>query len=378
MRRAALIAAASWWLLLLPSLAPAQPPGASDAGRFSIGAEALLWWFKGNPAPPLVSNGLLGQHDASVVLGGENVDADPHPGFRLTAAYALTPTWGLEGTFFYVPPRSSRASVSSSGQPGSTDLSIPFIDALTGRESDTPLSAAGRHAGSAIEEYRDSLLGAELNATMRGPLIGALRVDGLAGVRYLRLRETYTYSTDSPNIPPRPPDVFQTRDEFDTTNDFFGVQVGARGRARWGAFFVDGLVKVALGAMVESLDIQGQLVTNGFNRLGPPQTFAGGYFALPSNIGESTRTVFAVVPEAGLTLGYQVTPQLSVFAGYTFLYVSNVLRAPGQVDRRINPSQAPAITGNPPVLGAPAEPSRRFDGSDFWAQGLNVGLAFRF
>ena len=376
MRRTVVVAVA--WLLFLTGVASAQPPGAIDAGRFSFGAEALLWWFKGNPAPPLVSNGLLGNHDQHLVLGGQDIDANPHPGFRLTAAYAVTPSWGVEGTFFYVPPRSSRTSVSSSGRVGSTDLSIPFIDALTGRESDTPLSVAGRHAGSATEEFRDSLLGVELNATMRAPTVGPLRLEGLAGLRYLRLRETYTFSTDSPDIPPRPPDVFQTRDEFDTTNDFFGVQVGARGRARWGAFFADGLVKIALGAMVQSLDIAGQLVTNDFNRLGPPQTFAGGYFALPSNIGERTRTVFAVVPEAGLTLGYQVTQQLSVFAGYTFLYVSNVLRAPDQVDRRINPSQAPAITGKLPDLSGPAEPSRRFNGSDFWAQGLNVGLAFRF
>jgi hypothetical protein len=372
------VAAVALLLLCLTGVASAQPAGTPDGGRFSIGAEALLWWFKGNPTPPLVSEGVLGQPSSKVVLGGTDLDTDPHPGFRLTAAYAVTPEWGVEGAFLYVPPRSSRAGVSSSGQIGSRDLSIPFIDALTGLESDTPLSSAGLHAGSATEEYRDSLLGAELNATMRVSGGGPLRLDVLGGVRYLRLRETYTFSTDSPNIPPQPLDVFQTRDEFDATNNFFGVQAGVRGGARWGAFFVDGLIKLALGAMVESLDVDGRLVTNGFNNFGPPQTFPGGYFALPTNMGSRTRTVFAVVPEAGLTLGYQLTPQLSLVAGYTFLYMSNVVRAPGQVDRRINPTQAPAITGNLPNLSGPAEPSRRFNGSDFWAQGLNVGLAFRF
>ena len=166
-------------------------------------------------------------------------------------------------------------------------------------------------AGSATEELRDSLLGAELNATMRVPTMGPLRLEGLGGFRYLRLRETYAFSTDSPNIPPHPLDVFQTTDEFDTTNNFFGLQVGLRARARLGRVrrvLRGRAVKVALGAMVQSIDIAGRLVTNDFNNFGAPQTFAGGYFALPSNIGDRTRSVFAVVPEAGLSLGYRITP----------------------------------------------------------------------
>ena len=108
-------------------------------------------------------------------------------------------------------------------------------------------------------------------------------------------------------------------------------------------------------------------------------TFVGGYLAQPTNIGSHTRSVFAVMPEVGLTLGYQITRRISVFAGYTFLYVSNVLRAPGQVNRTINPSGVPAITGDPPgPRPGPAQPSFKFQSSDFWAQGLNVGLALRF
>jgi hypothetical protein len=382
MRRAATAAAVS--LLFLAGVASAQPPGApsaftAEAGRVSLGAEALLWWFKGNPAPALVSDVILGQAGTKVFLGGQDVDTNPHPGFRLTAGYALTEQWAVESSIFYVPPRESSRSVSSSGQIGSKDLSIPFFDVVKGGENDTPLSAAGVHAGSATERFRDSLLGAELNAAVRVPMGGGLRVDGLGGFRYMRLRETYTFSTSSPDVPPRPPDVFETRDEFDTTNNFFGLQVGARARARWGSLFLNGMVKLALGPMVESVDVDGRLITNDFNQLGPPQTFAGGYFALPTNIGDRTRTVFAVVPEAGLTLGYQLTPQVSVFGGYTFLYASNVVRAPRQINRDINPSQAPAISGDPPgPVKGPAEPSFRFKSSDFWAQGLSVGLAFRF
>ena len=373
------IVAAALSLLVLAEAASAQTAGTAP-GPFTISAEALMLWFKHSPAPtPLVSDGLVGAPGTRVLLGGEDLDTNPNPGFRVTAGYALTDRWGVEGSFFYVPPRSSVRSVGSSGQIGSRDLSVPFVDATTGKESVTELSSAGSFAGSAREELRNSLLGAELNATMRLPTMGPLRVDSLGGFRYLRLRESYRFSTSSPNIPPEPADVFTTRDEFTATNNFFGLQVGARARIDWGALFLGGLVKVGLGAMVESVDIDGRLITNDFSNFGPTQTLPGGYFAQPTNIGNHTRTVFAVVPEAGLTLGYQITPRMSVFGGYTFLYANNVVRAPQQVSRTINPVQAPAITGNlPQPLTGPAQPSFRFNASDFWAQGLNVGVAFRF
>ena len=330
MKHAVLAAIVSF--LVVAPIASAQTAGtstgpASDSGRFTVGAEALLWWFKASPAPtPLVTDGVVGQPGTRVLLGGDDVDTNPNPGFRLTAGYSLTERWGVESSVFYVPPRSTARSVGSSGQPGSTNLFIPFVDVTNPRgESATGLSLAASFAGGAREELRNSLLGAELNATMRLPLPGPLRVDALGGFRYLRLRETYTFSTSSPNVPPQPIDVFQTTDEFDATNNFFGLQAGARARRDWGSWFLGGVVKVALGAMVESVDVNGRLVTNDFNNFGAPQTFAGGYFAQPTNMGNHTRTVFAVVPEAGLTLGYRITPRLSVFCGYTFLYANNVV-----------------------------------------------------
>jgi opacity protein-like surface antigen len=381
MRQVVLVAVLS---LLVVSPVSAQiaggPEGStSDARGFSVSAEALVWWFKGNATPPLATDGLFNEPGTKVFLGGSDLDTDPNPGFRVTAAYSLTERWGVEGSFLYVPPRSTRKTVSSSGQPGSTDLWIPFIDPNIPAESLAELSATGFFAGSATEELRNSLLGAELNATMRLPAMGSFRLEALGGFRYLRLKETYTFSTDSPNIPPEPADVFRTTDQFETTNNFYGPQVGARVRLDRGGFSLSGAVKVAFGAMVQSVDIDGQLVTNDFNNFGAPQTFVGGYFAQPTNIGSHTRSVFAVVPEVGLTLGYQITRRISVFAGYTFLYVSNVLRAPGQVNRTINPVGVPAITGDPPgPRPGPAQPSFKFQSSDFWAQGLNFGLALRF
>lgn len=385
MRRTILAGVA--WLLTSTSIAVAQTPDAPsgaaatyEAGRFSVSAEALIWWFKNTPAPPsLVSNGLLGETGTRVLLGGQELDTNPSPGFRLTAGYPLTERWGVEGSVFYVPTRTTSRTVSSSGQVGSENLFIPFFDVTLPGESVTELSSVGFFSGSATEQFSTNLLGAELNGTRKLLASGPLRVDLLGGFRYLRLHETYTFSTSSPNISSQPADVFNTKDEFDATNNFYGAQLGVRGRFDRRGWFVNAAVKFAMGAMVQSVDISGTLVTNDFNNFGPSQTLLGGYFAQPTNIGSRTRSVFAVLPELGLDIGYRITPWASVFAGYTFIYTNNVVRATQQVNRNINPFGRLSFTGDPPSPPTgPAQPSFKFSTSDFWAQGINVGLAFRF
>ena len=371
-------------LVIGTGTAVAQTPSSGaatyEAGRFSISTEALVWWFKNAPAPtPLVSTGPLGESGTRVLLGGQDLDTNPNPGFRLTAGYSLTEQWGVEGGIFYVPTRSTSRTVSSSGQVGSQDLVIPFLDVTIPGESLTHLSSAGLFSGSATEQFSTNLLGAELNGTMKLLASGPWRVELLGGFRYLRLYESYTFTTSSPNIAPRPIDVFNTTDAFDATNNFYGAQLGVRGRLDWRGWFASGGVKFAMGAMVQSVDISGNLLTNEFTNFGPPQSLLGGYFAQPTNIGSRTRSVFAVVPELGINIGYQITPWASVFAGYTFVYTNNVVRAAQQVNGSINPTGRPAFTGNPPSpLTGPAQPSFKFNSSDFWAQGINVGLAFRF
>jgi hypothetical protein len=313
------------------------------------------------------------------LLGGDDLDTGANPGFRLSAGYAFSERWGVDSSFFYIPSRSTSNSVSSSGQLGSTDLILPYIDATTGRENGTEISFSPIFRGSATETLSNSLMGVDLNATWAAVPSGPWRVDLLGGFRWLRLHETYTLTTTSPFIPPFPQDIWNTTDEFDTINNFYGAQAGVRARFDWKGFFTSATVKFAMGAMVQSANISGSLVTNDFTNFGPTQTFSGGYFALPSNIGNYSRTVFAVVPEIGLNIGYQITSWASVFVGYTFLYTNNVIRPGNQINRTINTSQDTAYTENPAAkLQGPAQPTFKFNSSDFWAQGINVGLAFRF
>jgi hypothetical protein len=58
-----------------------------------------------------------------------------------------------------------------------------------------------------------------------------------------------------------------------------------------------------------------------------------------------------------------------------------VVRPGEQIDRVINAGQSPLYEtpATPPGLqGGPARPTVVFRGTDFWAQGINFGLEFRY
>jgi len=357
---------------------------ASAQERFYGRAEYLYWWTKDAPnQAPLVSRGFIGSPGTEVLLGGSDVDFGGHHGARLTLGSWLTDdrAWGLEASGFYLPRVSESGSVASPDRTG-TDLRVPFFNPRTGTESSTLLSASnpvdGFFAGTATERLSQRLWGAEGNVVFGLGNPRPLRLELLGGFRYLNLRESLGFDTNTPDIPPGPVTVFHTRDLFETRNDFYGGQLGLRARWDAGRFTADATVKVALGAMRQRADVEGALTTNFFN---PPtvQTFPGGLLAQRSNIGSHERSVFAVVPEAGVNVGFRLTNWASVIVGYSALYASNVARPGDQVDRTINPTQSQAIAlTNPANLQGDARPRFRFDGSDFWAHGLSAGLALNF
>ena len=60
------------------------------------------------------------------------------------------------------------------------------------------------------------------------------------------------------------------------------------------------------------------------------------------------------------------------------MYWSTVARAGDQIDTNIDPQQGPQFTNVVPPAGlkpAPPEPMRM---TDYWAQGVNLGLDYKF
>jgi hypothetical protein len=207
----------------------------------------------------------------------------------------------------------------------------------------------------------------------------AWRLELLGGFRFLQLRESYTITTSSPYNPPNPSDIWNTTDAFGARNRFYGLQAGLRAGYERGAWVGGVIGKLALGAMQQRVSVDGSLETNDYTNYGATQTFAGGYFALPSNSGDHSRNTFAAVPELTLNLGYRLTPQATVYASYSMLYASSVARPGEQINRSINPTQTVSYGNDPPAaLVGPAEPAFNFKTTDFWAQTLSIGFAYRF
>ena len=161
---------------------------------------------------------------------------------------------------------------------------------------------------------------------------------------------------------------------FKTSNRFYGPQLGTRFGTNWGGIVLSAHAAVALGVNQQDRTIEGSstLMTGGRTI----STLPGGVFALSSNMGRLSQNDFSVVPEAGLSLGYQFTPWLSAKLGYNFVYWNTVARATQQVDSTINPGLVPTDISYGSG-GGPNRPGAGLRTSDVWAQGINFGIEIK-
>src|SRR5262245_48881822 len=170
-------------------------------------------------------------------------------------------------------------------------------------------------------------------------------------------------------------DALGVTDEFLTRNQFYGGQVGIRAEARCGRWYLLTRSTVALGSTQQQIDVRGSSTLT--TTAGTIQTVNGGLLATATNIGTFNRSEFSVIPEVGVNIGYCIAPGLRVFVGYNFLYWNNVVRPGDQIDRFVNPNFVPTDPrfglGN--GLVAPRLPART---TDFFAHGINAGVAIRF
>jgi hypothetical protein len=205
------------------------------------------------------------------------------------------------------------------------------------------------------------------------------RIDLIGGYRYFRFRENLLIQENLVSTNPggliqqgTTLDVF---DRFATENDFHGGELGLAAQFHRGCWSLDLLAKVALGNMRQAAMIDGAatVTTPG----DPPETSPGGLLALPTNMGRHRRDAFAVLPEIGLGLRYQASDCLALTAGYTLIYLNHILRTGDQIDPAVNPTQLTNFdqTGGP-LLGEP-RPAVLMNDTDFWAQGINLGIEWR-
>jgi hypothetical protein len=206
----------------------------------------------------------------------------------------------------------------------------------------------------------------------------------LLGYRYLELRDhlgvteelTTIGGVDETTANENPSSSLYVQDEFDTKNEFQGGQIGmslAVNRNRW---WLQVTPKIGFGTTFETANVYGNTITT--DALGTERSYPQvGLLAQPSNFGNHSDQKFAVVPEVGLTLGYQLTPRLEATFGYSFLYWSNVARAGDQIDFDVNSTYIPAPGSNVNFSGA-NRPAFVFQQTSYWVQGINFGLGYRW
>lgn len=345
--------------------------------QFWLEADYLYWHVQDSPKIiPLVIEQSVEEGPFSVVLGGKKVKNDWHSGARFAVGYLFDAceSLGVEINYFFLGGTSKHSSVAADAN-GSPPLRVPYFNVSTGLPDSSPLATPGVFTGSASLNLSNKMQGAELNIIKEMPSDDCTSLKVFAGFRYWNFNDNVKFSAASPLVVI--PTVYNYQDTFRTQNNFYGGQMGAMYRQNVSCLFFDVKGKLAMGAMCQKSAIKGYFQTNEFT--GSVQTFEGGFFALPTNIGDHKKTRFSVIPELNVNFGYPITDDVCLRLGYSVIYVSGVLRAGKQISSSLNPTQSANIEFTPaPVLVGQASPKGRLRSSGLWVQGLNASLDYAF
>jgi hypothetical protein len=306
--------------------------------------------------------------DATVLFGNQTLNTGLHAGSRMAFGLWLDncEESGLEFSYLLLGENTQTYTNSSVGVP---ILARPFFDVSTGAESshviaypNAPNATSGTFNASSTENFQ----GAEAlwrRAIVRG---NDGRIDFLAGYRYQSLTDGLEIA-DVANTGGTTASI-SVADSFHTRNDFNGADLGFSTQWHRNRWTLDTLLKMGIGQTHSEVLINGGTVVNS------TVVYQGGLLAQQSNIGLHDSQQFSVMPEIGFTLGYDLSPRLKATLGYSLLYWSNVARPGDQIDLNIDSRQFP-----PAQAGGPFEkPAFVLHTSDFWAQGVNLGLDYRF
>lgn len=388
-----------------------------------IETDYLLWWIKNNPVPvPLVTNaslddnlpGAIGQPHTRVVLGKKSINMDLMQGFQVETGGWIKSNVGMEGSYFLLPTTSRGKSITTSGEPGSHNYAVPIFDpsgvfGLNGKAGETifilpgPLEGPG-FSGQFQLQMRSWLQGAELNGLYRMINKESFQLKLLGGFFWLQLHEKLFLKAQTQAAPGSSfgHAFYNTVDRFNTTNNFLAGQLKLDARYQTHKWFLEGALKGVLGAMLQEVKIKGSSETSGGNLFflthgTSTKVLPGGIFAEPSNSGTPKRNPMAWGFETKIRTGFEMTKNIDVHLGYTFLWLSKILRPGDQIDRKINStrsalaqaSRATVGTGPGPIPAdgppgpAPAptgskRPKVHFKSATFWVQGLDFGIQFNF
>ena len=371
---------------------PVVDPEPGSQATVWLKGEYLLWWIRKSPSnTPLVTlgdaadavPGALDQPGTHVLFGNRPFSFDAASGVRVTAGVDFLSDFGIEGSYFALERKANTFTVTSDDN-GNPLIARPVFNNQTQSENAYLYSLPDAASGSVSAVVQSRLQGGELNLTSKIFCSDTMTIKALAGFRYLELTEDLgVVGNLTPLVPgfltfmgqaADPPSTLTESDYFLVRNKFYGGQVGGQIGWRSERLSLDGTGKLGLGTTQEFFFINGLTTVNS---AGTVSTNPGGLLAQPSNMGRHFHSSFAVVPELGLTAGYQLSQQFKATMGYNLLYWSKVARPGDQIDRTVNPTQV-ARDSNFGNGAADLRPIFQVHETDFWAQGLTFGLEFQY
>ncbi len=367
--------------------------------RIWVTPEYVQWFVKGNPLPPLATSsppgtpqttaGVLPESaTTSILYGNDRVDTTQRPGGRLNIGYWLVDGefLGIEGQYFALQQGVSTFHADSTQIPGGI-LARPFLDV-------NPILLTPQQGAALLGFPNFFLLGTPVNLTGTvdvrttssvqgaGALLRKLiwidftsqrRLDFLFGYRFFRFDDSVTINDVSNNSGGGffAPSTTTSQDLFSARNQFHGGDIGLKFQQYCcGRFSGELIGKVAFGMNAEQVFITG---SNTLTTLGTTVTNAGGLLTQASNMGLRTRDVFAILPEANANLRFDVTRNLRLTAGYSFIYINRAQRSGDAIDTTLNPTQ---INGG--TLVGQSSPTFAFHDTSIWMHGINAGFEYRW
>ncbi|MCA9149663.1 MAG: BBP7 family outer membrane beta-barrel protein [Planctomycetales bacterium] len=351
-----------------------------------MSVDYLMWWTRGDSVPALVTTspagtpraaaGVLGQPGTTTLFGGDKLNDDLRSGVRVRGGvWNDCNTKGLDFQFFALETKAARYQRGSNGDP---ILSRPFIDSNSNQPIAELAAYPGLLSGSVDANvtsnglwgwgtnYRSVLsqCGTKCCGSRWDVAIGyrQLRMDDHIGIQERLTSPLFAQGTE-----------LVLNDQFATRNAFYGLNLGLNHQLRRSDWRLDSFLNVGLGGTSSRVRVQGDttIMQSGV----PVVTQTGGLLALQSNIGDYRHSDFSAIFDLGTNVGYRVRENLWLHVGYSLLFWPNVYRAGDQIDEQVNPNLLPPAAPQPGDVNRPIYPGRK---TDFWAQGINIGIDYRY
>ncbi len=365
-----------------------RPKGAR-VSPFWARADYLAWSLDGTRVPALVTTSpagttlanarVLGVSGTSVLMGNESIGNDIRSGGHVEfGGWLVSRNLGWHIGYFGLDDSNESFQFDSNG---SSILARPFfsVNSTATGQNASLIAFPGQADGNIHVGSTTSLEGAELMFHRMLASDRSKQLQLVGGLQYNTLNDDISI-TDFRRASVASTGVavgttVSQRDRFQADNRFSGAALGILASSNRGPMTIDLGMQMALGNNHSQVRVNGSTTTSVpvTSLASEVVTTPGGLLAQRTNIGDFEQDAFAVLPQLHADLGFYVTPELRLMLGYRFLYWSQIARAGEQMDTHLNLSQN-TTTG----LSGEVRPTVDFKFTDFWAQGINIGLDYRF